>query len=77
MSKPTAYLVTGGSAGIGAAIVRLKQAGFTILLVEQNFRFAATVADRHYVVEHGRIVDMIPNERLEAETNKLHEYLGV
>jgi len=45
--------------------------------VEQNFRFAATVADRHYVVEHGRIVDMIPNERLEAETNKLHEYLGV
>jgi len=45
--------------------------------VEQNFRFAATVADRHYVMEHGRIVDMIPNARLEASMDKLHDYLGV
>ena len=51
--------------------------GFTILLVEQNFRFAATVADRHYVMEHGRVVDMIPNAELEASMDKLHEYLGV
>jgi branched-chain amino acid transport system ATP-binding protein len=62
---------------IGRTIARLKAAGFTILLVEQNFRFAATVADRHYVVEHGRIVDMIPNAQLAASTDKLHEYLGV
>jgi branched-chain amino acid transport system ATP-binding protein len=55
----------------------LKAAGFTILLVEQNFRFAATVADRHYVMEHGRVVDMIPNARLEANMEKLHDYLGV
>jgi branched-chain amino acid transport system ATP-binding protein len=46
-------------------------------LVEQNFRFAATVADRHYVMEHGRIVDMIANTELERNMGKLHEYLGV
>jgi branched-chain amino acid transport system ATP-binding protein len=62
---------------IGAAIRRLKQQGFTVLLVEQNFRFAATVADRHYVVENGRVIDMIPNDRIEAETRKLQNYLGV
>ena len=55
----------------------LKQKGFTILLVEQNFRFAASVADRHYVMDHGRIVDMIPNAELDANMAKLHEYLGV
>ena len=49
-----------------------------MLLVEQNFRFAATVADRHYVMEHGKIIDMIPNNlRLESSMDKLHEYLGV
>ena len=77
LDEPTEGLAPVIVQQIGAAIGRLKQAGFTILLVEQNFRFAATVADRHFVVEHGRVVDMIPNERLEAETNKLHEYLGV
>ena len=51
--------------------------GFTILLVEQNFRFAATVADRHYVVEHGQVIDMIPNCELEANRDKLQDYLGV
>jgi branched-chain amino acid transport system ATP-binding protein len=45
--------------------------------VEQNFRFAATVADRHYVMEHGKIVDMIENAQLESSMDKLHEYLGV
>jgi len=77
LDEPTEGLAPVIVQQIGAVIGRLKQAGFTILLVEQNFRFAATVADRHFVVEHGRVVDMIPNERLEAETNKLHEYLGV
>jgi len=62
---------------IGATIRRLKAEGFTILLVEQNFRFAATVADRHYVMERGRVVDMIANAALDASMGKLHEYLGV
>jgi branched-chain amino acid transport system ATP-binding protein len=62
---------------IGRVLARLKQQGFTILLVEQNFRFAQTVADRHYVVEHGKVVDMVPNDRLEANMGRIHEYLGV
>ncbi len=62
---------------IGATLRRLKREGFTVLLVEQNFRFAATVADRHYVMEHGRVVDMIPNVELDANMAKLHDYLGV
>jgi branched-chain amino acid transport system ATP-binding protein len=62
---------------IGVTLRRLKREGFTVLLVEQNFRFAATVADRHYVMEHGRVVDMIPNGELDANMNKLHDYLGV
>jgi branched-chain amino acid transport system ATP-binding protein len=62
---------------IGDTIRMLRQQGFTILLVEQNFRFAATVADRHYVVEHGQVIDMIPNAALEANREKLKTYLGV
>ncbi|HTI56178.1 MAG TPA: ABC transporter ATP-binding protein [Verrucomicrobiae bacterium] len=62
---------------IRVTIRRLKAQGFTILLVEQNFRFAATVADRHYVMERGRVVDMIDNADVPAQTGKLHEYLGV
>jgi branched-chain amino acid transport system ATP-binding protein len=45
--------------------------------VEQNFRFAQTVADRHYVMEHGRVVDMVANEDLAASMDRLHDYLGV
>src|SRR5712672_561791 len=60
---------------IGRTIAKLKAQGFTILLVEQNFRFAATVADRHYVMDHGRVVDMIPNAELDANMEKLHDYL--
>jgi branched-chain amino acid transport system ATP-binding protein len=55
----------------------LKTQGFTVLLVEQNFHFAATVADRHYVMEHGRIVDQFSTPELKANMGKLHEYLGV
>ena len=62
---------------IGRTIERLKQDGFTIVLVEQNFRFAQTVADRHYVVEQGRVVDTILNSELDANIDKLHAYLGV
>jgi branched-chain amino acid transport system ATP-binding protein len=62
---------------IGAVIRRLKADGFTILLVEQSLRFATAVADRHYVLEHGRVVDMVPNTELESNMAKLHSYLGV
>jgi branched-chain amino acid transport system ATP-binding protein len=62
---------------IGRTIRELKKRGFTVLLVEQNFRFAQTVADRHYVMEHGRVVDMVANEDLNASLGRLHEYLGV
>ena len=62
---------------IGEVIRTLKSRGFTILLVEQNFRFAATVADRHYVMEDGRVVDMIAAADVEANVGKVHAYLGV
>ena len=62
---------------IGKMIAQLKEEGFTILLVEQNFRFASTVADRFYIVEHGRIIDAFANEEIQANMNKLHTYLGV
>jgi branched-chain amino acid transport system ATP-binding protein len=77
LDEPTEGLAPVIVQQIGRTILRLKSEGFTILLVEQNFRFAATLADRHYVMENGRIVDMIPNAVLEANTRKLHEYLGV
>ena len=62
---------------IGDTIRMLRQQGFTILLVEQNFRFAATVADRYYIVEHGKIIDGFANSELQANMDKLHTYLGV
>ena len=62
---------------IGRTIRELRTRGFTILLVEQNFHFAATVADRHYVVEHGHVIDMIPNSALAENTEMLKGYLGV
>ena len=77
LDEPTEGLAPVIVQQIGRTIRRLKSEGFTILLVEQNFRFAATVADRHYVMEHGRVVDEIANDALEANMDKLHEYLGV
>jgi branched-chain amino acid transport system ATP-binding protein len=62
---------------LGRAVRTLKERGFTVVLVEQNFRFAAKLADRHYVMEHGRVVDMIPQAHLEASMEKLQSYLGV
>ncbi|MEO8537038.1 MAG: ABC transporter ATP-binding protein [Betaproteobacteria bacterium] len=77
LDEPTEGLAPVIVQQIGRTIGELRRQGFTILLVEQNFRFAATVADRHYVMEHGRIIDMIPNAALEENMGKLHEYLGV
>ena len=77
LDEPTEGLAPVIVQQIGHTIRKLKSQGFTILLVEQNFRFAAGVADRHYVMEHGRIVDMIPNSELDANMGKLHQYLGV
>jgi branched-chain amino acid transport system ATP-binding protein len=77
LDEPTEGLAPVIVKQIGATIRRLKAQGFTILLVEQNFRFAATLADRHYVMERGRVVDMIDNARLADSMGRLHEYLGV
>jgi branched-chain amino acid transport system ATP-binding protein len=77
LDEPTEGLAPVIVQQIGATIRRLKAEGYTILLVEQNFRFASTVADRHYVMERGRVVDAIPNAALDANMPKLHEYLGV
>ena len=77
LDEPTEGLAPVIIQQIGATIRRLKSEGFTILLVEQNFRFAATVADRFYIVEHGKIIDGFARSELEANTDKLHTYLGV
>jgi branched-chain amino acid transport system ATP-binding protein len=77
LDEPTEGLAPVIVQQIGAVIRTLKQKGFTILLVEQNFHFAATLADRHYIVEHGRVIDMIANADLAQNVDKLHRYLGV
>jgi branched-chain amino acid transport system ATP-binding protein len=77
LDEPTEGLAPVIIQQIGKTIRSLKQQGFTILLVEQNFRFASTVADRYYVMEHGRIIDQFANSELDANVEKLHEYLGV
>jgi branched-chain amino acid transport system ATP-binding protein len=77
LDEPTEGLAPVIIQQIGKTIRTLKSQGFTILLVEQNFHFAATVADRYYVMEHGRIVEAFPNTELEANRGKLQEYLGV
>jgi branched-chain amino acid transport system ATP-binding protein len=77
LDEPTEGLAPVIIQQIGRTIGTLKQQGFTILLVEQNFRFASTVADRYYVMEHGRIIDRFANAELQANVDKLHQYLGV
>jgi len=77
LDEPTEGLAPVIIQQIGRTIRTLKEQGFTILLVEQNFRFAATVADRYYVMEHGRVVEGFANTELDANLEKLHEYLGV
>ena len=77
LDEPTEGLAPVIIQQIAVTIKRLKEAGFTILLVEQNFRFAATVADRFYVMESGRVIDEIENSNLDSNLAKLNEYLGV
>src|ERR1700759_595449 len=77
LDEPTEGLAPVIIQQIGHTIARLKTEGFTILLVEQNFRFASTVADRYYIVEHGKVIDGFANADLQANMDKLHTYLGV
>ncbi|WP_424631941.1 ABC transporter ATP-binding protein [Bradyrhizobium sp. SYSU BS000235] len=77
LDEPTEGLAPVIIQQIGRMISRLKSEGFTILLVEQNFRFASTLADRFYIVEHGKIIDAFSNSELQANMDKLHTYLGV
>jgi len=77
LDEPTEGLAPVIIQQIGRTIGTLKAQGFTILLVEQNFHFAATLADRYYVMEHGRIVDEFSAAGLQANMEKVHDYLGV
>ena len=77
LDEPTEGLAPVIVQRIGEVIRQLKGRGFTILLVEQNFHFAATVADRHYVMEDGKVVDMIVAAEVDTKRDKLQAYLGV
>jgi len=77
LDEPTEGLAPVIVQQIGNVIRKLKVDGFTILLVEQNLRFAGTVADRHYVMERGKIVDEIPNAALRDSMDRVQQYLGV
>ena len=77
LDEPTEGLAPVIVQQIGRTIRDLKNEGFNVILVEQNFLLASTVADRHYIVEQGRVIDLILNADLQANTQKLHAYLGV
>ena len=77
LDEPTEGLAPVLVQKIGEVLRELKGRGFTMLLADQNFRFAATVADRHYVMEDGRVVDGFHSSEIEANLDKLHDYLGV
>ncbi|UFN50726.1 ABC transporter ATP-binding protein [Roseomonas sp. OT10] len=77
LDEPTEGLAPVIVQQIGATIREIKKRGFTVLLVEQNFRFAQTVADRHYVMEHGQVVDTLRNDELAGDNSRLHQWLGV
>jgi branched-chain amino acid transport system ATP-binding protein len=77
LDEPTEGLAPVIIQQIGRTIRALKAQGFTIVLVEQNFRFASTVADRYYILENGRVMEQFANSELDANLPKLHEYLGV
>jgi branched-chain amino acid transport system ATP-binding protein len=77
LDEPTEGLAPVIIQQIGRTIAELKREGFTILLVEQNFRFASTVADRFFVMEHGKIIDAFMSAELEGRMDMLHEALGV
>ncbi len=77
LDEPTEGLAPVIVQRIGEVIAMLRSKGFTIILVEQNFRFAAKLADRHYVMEDGHVVDTFPNSALESKSEELHKFLGV
>ena len=77
LDEPTEGLAPVIIQQIGRTVQEIKKAGFTILLVEQNFRWASTLADRFYVMEHGKIIDAFAAADLSANMDKLHDYLGV
>jgi branched-chain amino acid transport system ATP-binding protein len=77
LDEPTEGLAPVIIQQIGNVIRRLKDKGYTILLVEQNFQFAVKLADRHYVMEHGRVVEGISSDQVQDNMEKLHDYLGV
>jgi branched-chain amino acid transport system ATP-binding protein len=62
---------------LGKVVRSLKERGFTVILVEQNFRFVAPLADRHFLIERGRVVDVVEKEQLEGRMESLHRFLGV
>ena len=77
LDEPTEGLAPVIVQQIGHMIAEIKRRGFTVLLVEQNFRFVSQLADRHYLVEQGKIVDMIPADALPSRMDELHKRLGV
>ncbi len=77
LDEPTEGIAPAIIDEIGAALRVLKDRGLTIILVEQNLRFAASVADRHFVLDQGKVVDEIPNSALDANMDRLNRYLGV
>ncbi|WP_414833074.1 ABC transporter ATP-binding protein [Afifella sp. YEN Y35] len=77
LDEPTEGLAPVIVQQIGASVRRLQELGFTVLLVEQNFHFAARLADRHYVIEHGRVVDRYQRDDIKTRMSELNELLGV
>jgi branched-chain amino acid transport system ATP-binding protein len=77
LDEPTEGLAPVIVQRIGELLATLKKRGMTILLVEQNFRFAARIADRFYLMEHGKVVEGFAVSELSAHTDQLHEVLGV
>lgn len=77
LDEPTEGLAPVIVQQIGAAIAKLKKQGFTLLMVEQNVRFASTVADRHYIVDRGRVVDCVDNDTLVNDFDRITRLLGV
>ena len=77
LDEPTEGLAPVIVQQIGRAIETMKAQGHTLILVEQNFRFASKLADRHFVMEHGRIVDVVARENVTAQLGRIKSYLGV
>jgi len=77
LDEPTEGLAPVIVQQIGTTIRKLKTEGFTILLVEQNLKFASSIAERHYVMDRGRVVDQIPADRFQSSMPQLQTYLGV